>query len=205
MEVKMVKRVPKAIIIYEGGEILFKEGEKADKIFIIKKGIVEFCKNDGEASDIRAQLFSGSVIGALDFLRGGKYFYTARVKVYAEVKIIERDELKNILKREPKKFIAIITGLMNEAHALRSQLEEVIQSNEFSGKEWVSALESGIVQEAEKAEDAEKSLASVVEMVSTLTGVNFKLPPKKYSKLKSSRQARGFFKLKKTLILSAPS
>lgn len=173
------KMKEKALKIYRGGETLFKEGEKADKIFILEKGIVEFCKNGGESSDIRAQLLSGSIIGVLDFLRGDKYFYTARIKVYAEVEIIERTELKNIFKKDPKKFMTIIKGLMNEAHALRSQLEEVIQSNEFSGKEWVSALESGIVKGAEKAEDAEKTLASIMKMFSSLTGVTVKFLPKK--------------------------
>lgn len=168
--------------IYGGGDILFREGEKADKLFFIHKGIIELYKGELEDSNLRALFIcrtKEAFLGVMDFLKKGEYFFTARVKKYAAVETTTRKEFRALIKSNPTLFTKIISGLLEEACSMRAQLEEVIQAQHSSDAQQWDSLRTIIDEEVERTNEAEESLASVVEMVSTLAGVNLKLPPKK--------------------------
>jgi len=177
----MTGKKPK-IKICSGKEILFREGEKADRIFFIHRGIVEIYKGEVEDSNLRALFIcrtEKSSIGAMDFLKKGEYFFTARVKKYAEVEEIARKEFKALIRGNPTLFTKIISGLLEEACSMRSQLEKIIQDQHSSDIQNWDSFRTIIDEEVERANEAEESLESVVEMVSTLAGVKLKFPSKK--------------------------
>ncbi|MDD5043746.1 MAG: cyclic nucleotide-binding domain-containing protein [Patescibacteria group bacterium] len=179
------------IKIFKNGEILFGEGTEADKIFFLKKGIVELYKGAEQTeSNLRASFIvnperDGStelIIGASDFLSKGKYFYTARVRKYAEIVVIERKELKSLFKNNPQDFMRIVFGLINEAHSARSQLETVIKNQNLTNEQSFDFFCASLAEERKDADDIQHSL---LEMFTTLAGVkvtNVKPHPQKNKK-----------------------
>lgn len=161
---------------FNDGQFLFREGEKTGDIFIINKGIIEVYRGEIIPSNQRLYLMTGA-LGIMDALNEGgqKYFYTARVKTYAEAFIVKAEEIKRSLQGgNPAQVDYIVKLILNEAHTIRYQLDKNIESQEFSGENYMNALEATLKEQIKEAEEAEKDYSELLEFLKNL-GIKVKV------------------------------
>ena len=76
---------------FKAGDILFKEGDPCDSLFIIKTGKVEIYKEKDDREIILNLQNAGEVIGLLTFFNRGRRLASARAQVYTEGVLIMRN------------------------------------------------------------------------------------------------------------------
>ncbi len=85
-------------IRFSAGEIIIKQGDLADKFYIITEGQVEILRHEeGKPDFIIAQLGSGQYFGELGLIRGGKRIATVRAVKDVEVMALDRDTFGNLM------------------------------------------------------------------------------------------------------------
>ena len=85
-------------VCYSPGYVLFREGEKAKKLYLIVKGQAEAIFNIGEAEQVRVEVLSDDEIAGCSALaEPHQYAATERSITDIEVLEIEIDSLKNLI------------------------------------------------------------------------------------------------------------
>ncbi len=85
-------------VCYSPGYVLFREGEKAKKLYLIIKGQAEAIFNIGEAEQVRVEVLSDDEIAGCSALaEPHQYAATERSITDIEVLEIEIDSLKNLI------------------------------------------------------------------------------------------------------------
>ncbi len=85
-------------VCYSPGYVLFREGEKAKKLYLIIKGQAEAIFNIGEAEQVRVEVLSDDEIAGCSALaEPHQYAATERSITDIEVLEIEIDSMKNLI------------------------------------------------------------------------------------------------------------
>lgn len=102
-------------------EILFHEGDKDGKLFIVGKG--ELVRQKKEGSKVRSigSVPPHSVVGSRALLNSEPYAYTLRAIDPVEVEEIGQDDLKQALQKLPDWFSPFLKFLANRARKLESR------------------------------------------------------------------------------------
>ena len=88
--------------ILKKGDILYDQGENAKISYMILEGAVEsvsILKENRESAEIRL-LKKGQILGLIDIILESTYSRTMRAKTNCIFAEIEKDDIKNILKKE---------------------------------------------------------------------------------------------------------
>lgn len=105
------------------GEIIFNEGEAADKLYIVADGIVEILKNDRDENKVTVGVHTkGNVFGEMAILDNLPRSGTARARTPVKALYLERDDFLKILDSNPSvnrcmiKSLSGIIRTFNEVH-----------------------------------------------------------------------------------------
>jgi CRP-like cAMP-binding protein/Fe-S-cluster-containing hydrogenase component 2 len=91
------------LVSLEPDEVVAREGEPADALYLVRSGFVKLAQRVGEGSIVVNYLSKGMTLGEVELLVGdtGGWTVTASSAEYAELVKIRAAELQNILRRFP--------------------------------------------------------------------------------------------------------
>lgn len=89
---------------FKKGEVLFKEGDEADFLYVIRKGSVKIAKKNLKGNDIaQTYISAGNYVGEMGLLEiDGRRNATVSAAVPCEMLVIEKVDFLNLLEKSPK-------------------------------------------------------------------------------------------------------
>ena len=111
---------------YDNLEVLFREGEPGDSLFVIDRGKVAVSKYDPDDGDILrlAVLEQGSFFGEMSLLTGEPRSATVQAEGGCEVVVLTRQELQPVLAADPQIAEKLSKALAERAAATAAALAE---------------------------------------------------------------------------------
>ena len=116
----------KSFQTYPRASVLFREGERANSVFLICKGRVRLtvCSESGRRMTLRTAP-AGEVLGLSAVLSGGNYEVTAEVVEAAETAEIPRKELLNFLREHREVCMQVVNLLSEDLHVAYDRVRAV--------------------------------------------------------------------------------
>ncbi len=96
---------------YEAGTVIFEEGDSATEMFIIQSGSVKVIKHVHASEHVLAELGKGDFFGEMAIVTNDKRFATAIALTRIELLAFTRDDLANLIAKNPKVAFNIIEKL----------------------------------------------------------------------------------------------
>ena len=92
------------LISYKQGEVIFREGEVGDALYIIRTGFVKVTKKHGDKEQIIAYLPLGNYFGEMALLEDEKR--TATISAFTNVEVIQvlREDFNMLLEADSKQL-----------------------------------------------------------------------------------------------------
>ena len=87
---------------YGGGELLFKEGDAPDGVYLIRRGSVMISRVLGGREVVLSYLSAGNYLGEMALLSETPRMATVKATVTTEVLVLKADSFKRVLRRNPK-------------------------------------------------------------------------------------------------------
>lgn len=114
---------------YSAKEIIFKEGDAADKAYVLRVGEVEILKHTDQGEIVLATLQEeGDVLGEMAlFEKDSVRSATARAKSSAVLDVIQRDEFDELIEKCPQRILPVIYTVLNR---LRDSNERLSKSEQ---------------------------------------------------------------------------
>jgi Fe-S-cluster-containing hydrogenase component 2 len=137
----LIERVE--LVSCEPDEVISKEGEPADALYLVRSGFVRLAQKFGSGEIVVSYLSKGGLLGEAELLMDGVngWLYTATSKEYSELVKISRDDFKGILSKNPKVeqllWQSAVARLKESGGSKRN-----VQQSEFID----TALEQGLVE-----------------------------------------------------------
>lgn len=107
------------IVRLRGGEVLFREGEQGDSLFLVGSGRLEAVRGTGGDEDILRTLRPGDVLGELAVLTGGRRAATVRARRDTVLVRVERDGFRAVLHETPELAISVANDLAGKVRDSR--------------------------------------------------------------------------------------
>lgn len=146
-------RVPQDLLnrntrIYEAGEVIFREGEPGNTMFILLKGQVDILKRtDKGANRQLATLAQGDIFGEMSLMDSLPRSASAIAKVNTEVLAIQEDGFVRLLEKNPQFGLKLMKGLSKKLRTAN----KIISDFSFSLNKWVlSGLQTYGKEKGEK-------------------------------------------------------
>lgn len=116
---------------YPQGTTLFREGDLASRLFLLKSGVVQIIRPDADSSQLRAQvhLHAGEVLCDVGIFTGVKHRSTAIAAERVEALTISWQEVKNVFRQNPHLAHQFCAALAHALTAARTLLESTKGSN----------------------------------------------------------------------------
>lgn len=113
----------KKIRVYKSGEIVYDEGNHANNIYLIKKGVIKSHKIDEFGKELITKIFkSGEFFGYTSFTENIPYLESTTAMEKSEVVAFSKDELKKMLKQNHKLTLEFIHLLTDNLVEFKEQL-----------------------------------------------------------------------------------
>jgi CRP/FNR family transcriptional regulator, anaerobic regulatory protein len=110
---------------YKKGQILFFEGDVADKLYIVSNGKIKVFKYTKEGKEqILYILSSGDFIGDLSLLKKGKFDFNAEALEETSVCTLAKEDFDHVLATNPE----ITLKILEDVHDRLVSLENLVQS-----------------------------------------------------------------------------
>ena len=106
------------------GEVLIREGDQADALYVVLDGELEVTKRTGSTEIPLALVGPGSLQGELAALEGGRRLASVRATGVAEVLRIPVDAIRELLAAGPDVALAVIRTAVGRLRAMESTLRE---------------------------------------------------------------------------------
>lgn len=115
------------------GEVLFSAGEPGDGFYVIESGRVQISAPVVGGERLLATLGPGDSVGEMAVLDDAPRSATARAETDTEARHMRRDELLQILEKQPSLALGLIREFSNRMRALNSKyVEEVVQAERLA-------------------------------------------------------------------------
>lgn len=111
--------------IYSDGEVIFKEGDKGEMMYVIQSGKVKITKQTSTGNLDIATLESGDILGEMSLFDKMPRSATARASGDARVLSIDRKKLFVTISRDPTLVFKILETMSQRIRALNSNLSEL--------------------------------------------------------------------------------
>ncbi len=114
---------------YVTNDIIFKEGNNSNYIYLINKGVVKCYKLDEQGKELTTALYrEGDLFGYTSFTQNGPYQETAAVIKDVEIVGITKNALKSILDKNHKVALELIQCLTDDLSGIKEQLLQMAYS-----------------------------------------------------------------------------
>ncbi len=131
------------LVSCEPDEVITKEGEFADALYLVRSGFIQLSQNLGEGNIVVSYLSKGSLFGDAELLLDGvnNWLYTTSSKEYSELVKISRDDFKNLLAENPTIEKALWESVVARVKESGYSKKNINQSEFIS-----TALNKGLVE-----------------------------------------------------------
>jgi len=107
------------------GQMLFKEGEKSNGMFLVRKGELQVFVTQGTKEVNLAVVGAGGMIGEMALFDLKPRSASVRAKEESEVSHITNDDFVNLMKQIPKWFVGLMTTLSGRLRTTNDRLQKV--------------------------------------------------------------------------------
>jgi hypothetical protein len=94
------------------GNLIFKEGDRSEFVFVIKSGNVEIVRSNNGEEHIIARLLAGDVVGEMAALGGLTHSASARAATDVEVDVMDRVKFVRSLESDPAAALTLLKSLI---------------------------------------------------------------------------------------------
>jgi CRP-like cAMP-binding protein/Fe-S-cluster-containing hydrogenase component 2 len=131
------------LVSCEPDEVITKEGEPADAVYVVRSGFIRLSQRLGEGNIIVSYLSKGSLFGDAELLLGGTHgwLHTASSKEYSELIKISRDDFQNLLAKKTKLEKVLWETVVSRVKETGYSRKNINQSEFIS-----TALNKGLVE-----------------------------------------------------------
>ncbi len=105
------------------GDILFRQGDPPDEVYLIKTGRIEIVVGEGDNEKRVALIGNGEFLGEMSIIDGRPRSATARAAEKTTVIAIDSDKLKKTLEEEPL-IGALVMNLVRRIRDMDRQLSK---------------------------------------------------------------------------------
>jgi CRP-like cAMP-binding protein len=116
-----------ALISFEPGEIIFKQGELSNSMLMIKEGSVEVYKDTPHGEVLLTVQNPGEVVGVLSFFNHGRRLANARARSNVEAQLIERKDGIDPLAKLPKWVQVVLKEFSIRLDQINDQFAKTLQ------------------------------------------------------------------------------
>ena len=109
------------LILKKAGEIIYREGEKAASLYIIKKGTIRLLKLKEDRVVVMANLFAKDVFGSEDIFKKSLYSNNAVALEDSELVKISAEDVRSQIKSMPNwidRILAMLSGRLNDTEEI---------------------------------------------------------------------------------------
>jgi CRP/FNR family transcriptional regulator, cyclic AMP receptor protein len=114
---------------YQAGEVLFREGEPGDTMFVIQAGAVRITKSMGGDQKVLAVLGPGEFVGEMAILNGKPRTATATVIEAARCLLIDARTLEAMVARNPEIAMRLIKKLARRLDSADTLIEILMHTD----------------------------------------------------------------------------
>ncbi|MFW7379761.1 MAG: Crp/Fnr family transcriptional regulator [Oligoflexus sp.] len=111
--------------ILKPGHILFREGDKSDGMYVIRRGNVQVYLDKGGNEIPLAKMIAGSMIGEMALFDNKPRSASARAVDTVEVTHISNEDFNKILKQIPKWFVTLMANLSGRLRDTNNKLQKL--------------------------------------------------------------------------------
>jgi CRP/FNR family cyclic AMP-dependent transcriptional regulator len=98
-------------IVYNEGDVIFRQGDEGSSLFIIEDGSVEISYGEARAKVVLATLFSGQYFGELSLFDRAPRSATATALKRSQLIRLDRDDLVDFVNKDPAAALRIIAEM----------------------------------------------------------------------------------------------
>ncbi len=98
-------------VIFEEGDVIFRQGDEGSSLFIIEEGAVEIGYGEGKGRVVLATLFNGQYFGELSLFDGSPRSATATALKHSELIRLDRADLVDFVNKKPAAALRIIAEM----------------------------------------------------------------------------------------------
>lgn len=120
--------------VYSDGEIIFKEGEQGDRMYVIQSGKVKITKKSASGDLSIATLESGEIFGEMAIFDRLPRSATAMALGDASILGIDKNKLFQTIDRDPTFAFRIIESMSRRIRRLDEEFSKLRKSKEISCK-----------------------------------------------------------------------
>src|SRR5688572_18990683 len=110
------------VVRLPAGELLFAEGSKGDRAYVIKEGQLEILKTSGGRDVLLAVRESGEVIGEMSLLEEAPRMASVRARTDSELLAIHQEQLDEMLNTSPSAARAMLHTILSRWRATEAML-----------------------------------------------------------------------------------
>ncbi len=115
---------------FEPGEVIYKEGQNSNHIFLFIKGVVKCHKLDEQGKELTTALYKeDDLFGYTSFIQNIPYQEAATAIKNTELVGISKDQLKNVLDNNHKVTLELIQLLTDDLKSVKNQLLQMAYSS----------------------------------------------------------------------------
>jgi len=168
--------------IIPAGQVILKEGEQGDSVYIIKSGRVSVIRETDHGCVVLAELVAGEVFGVMSLIDGSPCSATVRAEEQVRLHALKRDQFLSAMQSDMKSAQTIMQALFKRIRNMNrrvSQLEMQLNQQKpgvpgkASGQETanpsdiVEKLPSGAIALLGKTDQATHALDGLAQLVVT--------------------------------------
>ncbi|MBT9583389.1 protein kinase [bacterium] len=119
---------------FQAGEMLFRQGDAGDKVFLIRRGLVEiFAENSGRRRRLNLR-GRGEVIGEMALLDGLGRSASAVARTQLQARTLSRDVFEQLLTHRPALVRSLTSHLSHRMRELQGTLSSELDKRDQEGK-----------------------------------------------------------------------
>ena len=111
--------------IIKQGQSLFKEGDSADSMYIVRRGELQVYLQKAELEVNLAVVKEGGIVGEMAFFDQKPRSASVKANSEAEVTVISKDDFGKLMKQIPKWFVTLMGSLSSRLRQTNERLQKV--------------------------------------------------------------------------------
>jgi CRP/FNR family transcriptional regulator, cyclic AMP receptor protein len=116
-------------IVYDGGAVIFRQGETGSSLFVIEDGEVEISHGEGKTRIVLANLFPGQYFGELSLFDGAPRSATATALKKTGAIRLDRDDLVDFVNKNPAAALRIIAEMGDRLRQTNELMSRQVSRN----------------------------------------------------------------------------
>jgi len=120
---------------YNEGDVVFKQGDKGESLFLIDDGAVEISYGEGRGRVVLSTLFPGQYFGELSLFDGAPRSATAMATKRSRLMRLDRDDIVDFVNKNPSAALRIIAEMSERLRQTNELMSRQVSRNVLEEEE----------------------------------------------------------------------